>query len=282
MTGWGFLRSWRWAGYLALVIAFAIACCSLGMWQLDRRTQTLGAIAKVEANYDSTPVAIGSLLPSLSSFSDDQEWLQARLEGHYLRDDQLLVRTRPLGGNPGFEVLVPFELADGSVFVVDRGWVPVGTTQDAPDSVPAAPSGEVTVVVRLKPGEPALAGRTAPPGQVATIELAGIQKLLDLPTYTGAYGLMVTETPPAAQRPTPLPKPAIDEGPHLSYAFQWFVFGLLGFIGLAWAVRQEFRLVNAEDPEERERARERDRRRSERAPTDAEIEDALLDGPDRP
>lgn len=282
MTGWGFLRSWRWAGYLALVIAFAIACCSLGMWQLDRRTQTLGAIAKVEANYDSTPVAIGSLLPSLSSFSDDQEWLQARLEGHYLRDDQLLVRTRPLGGNPGFEVLVPFELADGSVFVVDRGWVPVGTTQDAPDSVPAAPSGEVTVVVRLKPGEPALAGRTAPPGQVATIELAGIQKLLDRPTYTGAYGLMVTETPPAAQRPTPLPKPAIDEGPHLSYAFQWFVFGLLGFIGLAWAVRQEFRLVNAEDPEERERARERDRRRSERAPTDAEIEDALLDGPDRP
>ena len=282
MTGWGFLRSWRWAGYLALVIAFAIACCSLGMWQLDRRTQTLAAIAKVEANYDSTPVAIGSLLPSLSSFSDDQEWLQARLEGHYLRDDQLLVRTRPLGGNPGFEVLVPFELADGSVFVVDRGWVPVGTTQDAPDSVPAAPSGEVTVVVRLKPGEPALAGRTAPPGQVATIELAGIQKLLDRPTYTGAYGLMVTETPPAAQRPIPLPKPAIDEGPHLSYAFQWFVFGLLGFIGLAWAVRQEFRLVNAEDPEERERARERDRRRSERAPTDAEIEDALLDGPDRP
>lgn len=282
MIGWGFVRSWRWAGYLALVIAFAIACSSLAMWQLNRRAEALAAIAKVEANYDSAPVAIGSLLPALDSFSDDEEWRQVRLDGRYLADDQLLARTRPLGGNPGFEVLVPLELADGSVFVVDRGWVPVGTSQDAPDAVPAAPEGAVEVVVRLKPGEPALAGRTAPPGQVATIELDGIRRLLGKPVYTGAYGLMVSEDPPAAKRPTALPKPALDEGPHLSYAFQWFVFALLGFVGLGWAVRQEFRLLNAEDPDERERARARERRRDERAPSDAEVEDAILDGAARP
>jgi cytochrome oxidase assembly protein ShyY1 len=65
VIGWGFVRSWRWAGYLALVIAFAIACSSLAMWQLNRRAEALAAIAKVEANYDSAPVAIGSLLPAL-------------------------------------------------------------------------------------------------------------------------------------------------------------------------------------------------------------------------
>jgi cytochrome oxidase assembly protein ShyY1 len=277
MIGWGFLRSWRWAGYLALTIAFAIACCSLGVWQLDRRAEALAAIAKVEANYDSSPVAIDALLPDLDAFAEADEWRQVRLEGQYLLGDQLLVRTRPLSGSPGFEVLVPLKLTSGAVFVVDRGWVPVGTTQDAPDAVPAAPSGPVTVVVRLKPGEPALAGRTAPPGQVATIELHDIQKLLGEPVYTGAYGLMVSESPPAATRPTALPKPALDEGPHLSYAFQWFLFALLGFVGLGWAVRQEFRLVNAEDPDEQERARERDIRRARRAPTDAEAEDAILD-----
>jgi cytochrome oxidase assembly protein ShyY1 len=135
----------------------------------------------------------------------------------------------------------------------------------------------VTVVARLKPGEPRIPGRTAPEGQIATIELDDIADLLDLPTFSGAYGLMATVSPAAAEKPTPRPKPARDEGPHLSYAFQWFVFAVLGFIGLGWAVRQEYRLANADDPDEQKRAAERERRKALRTPTDAEIEDAILD-----
>lgn len=277
MTGWRFLVSARWAGYLALVVVFAVACSLLSSWQLARRAEAEAAIAKIDANYDSPPVALGSLLPTLGSFEDSQEWSQVELHGDYLSDEQILVRTRPLGGNPGFEVLVPFRLDDGSVFVVDRGWVPVGNTQDAPDAVPAAPDGPVTVIARLKPGEPELPGRTAPAGQIATIELHDIAERIGEPTYTGAYGLMVSESPAPAERPTALPKPARDEGPHLSYAFQWVVFALLGFIGLGWAIRQEYRVVNADDPEERDRAAERERKRARRMPTDAEVEDAVLD-----
>lgn len=277
MTGWRFLVSARWAGYLALVVVFAVACSLLSSWQLARRAEAEAAIAKIDANYDSPPVPLESLLPTLGSFEDSQEWSQVELHGDYLSDEQILVRTRPLGGNPGFEVLVPFRLDDGSVFVVDRGWVPVGNTQDAPDAVPAAPDGPVTVIARLKPGEPELPGRTAPAGQIATIELHDIAERIGEPTYTGAYGLMVSESPAPAERPTALPKPARDEGPHLSYAFQWVVFALLGFIGLGWAIRQEYRVVNADDPEERDRAAERERKRARRMPTDAEVEDAVLD-----
>lgn len=277
MTGWRFLVSARWAGYLALVVVFAVACSLLSSWQLARRAEAEAAIAKIDANYDSPPVPLESLLPTLGSFEDSQEWSQVELHGDYLSDEQILVRTRPLGGNPGFEVLVPFRLDDGSVFVVDRGWVPVGNTQDAPDAVPAAPDGPVTVIARLKPGEPELPGRTAPAGQIATIELHDIAGRIGEPTYTGAYGLMVSESPAPTERPTALPKPARDEGPHLSYAFQWVVFALLGFIGLGWAIRQEYRVVNADDPEERDRAAERERKRARRMPTDAEVEDAVLD-----
>lgn len=277
MTGWRFLVSARWAGYLALVVVFAVACSLLSSWQLARRAEAEAAIAKIDANYDSPPVPLESLLPTLGSFEDSQEWSQVELHGDYLSDEQILVRTRPLGGNPGFEVLVPFRLDDGSVFVVDRGWVPVGNTQDAPDAVPAAPDGPVTVIARLKPGEPELPGRTAPAGQIATIELHDIAERIGEPTYTGAYGLMVSESPAPTERPTALPKPARDEGPHLSYAFQWVVFALLGFIGLGWAIRQEYRVVNADDPEERDRAAERERKRARRMPTDAEVEDAVLD-----
>lgn len=282
MSGWRFLLASRWAGYVGLTIAFAVACFALGNWQLARQAEAHAAVVKLDANYDSAPLPLTTLLPALDSFDEAKEWSPARLRGTYLSDEQLLVRTRPLGGRPGFEVLVPLLLEDGTIFIVDRGWVPTGSTHDSPDVVPEAPTGTVEVIARLKPGEPRIPGRTAPEGQIATIELHDIADLLDAPTYTGAYGLMVDESPAAAENPTPLLRPARDEGPHLSYAFQWFVFALLGFTGLAWAIRQEYRLANADDPDEQKRAAERERKRARRAPTDGEIEDAILDRPRAP
>lgn len=277
MKGWAFIRSRRWLGYLAFVVVFAIACVLLSQWQFARRTEAVEASQKIVVNYDSAPVPLNSALPRLDSLAGAQEWKPVVLEGTYLVDEQLLVRTRAFQGNPGFEVLVPLELNNGQVFIVDRGWVPIGTEQDIPDSITAVPTGPVTVIARLKPGEQRVPGRSAPDGQIATIELNDIQKLLNLPTYTGAYGLLASEDPSTAERPQALPKPAIDEGPHLSYAFQWIVFGLLAFVALAWAVRQEYRVINANDPEERKRAKERERRRRARAPSDADIEDAIID-----
>ncbi|TFD67875.1 SURF1 family protein [Cryobacterium ruanii] len=278
MTGWKFAFSRRWAGYLALTILFAAVCSGLGVWQLARRDEALTELYKIDSNFDSDPVAIADALPELTAFDEFQKWLPVELTGIYLTDEEMLARNRPLNVNPGFEVLTPLLLSNGTIFIVDRGWLPTGQEQDAPDIVPAPPSGTVTVVARLKASEPNLPGRTASGDQVATINLATIAARLDQPTYTGAYGLMDTETPTATdKRPTAVAKPIRDEGPHLSYAFQWFVFGLLAFIGLGWAVREEYRSVNANHPEERERADERARKRAAKPRNDAEIEDSLLD-----
>jgi cytochrome oxidase assembly protein ShyY1 len=276
MNGWHFAVSRRWLGYLALVVAFAIACTCLALWQLARREETRAEIGRVESNWDAAPRPVDDVLVSLDTFEPDAKWTPVTLTGRYLADEQLLARGRPFGGKPGFEVLVPFQLDDGTVFIVDRGWVPVGNEQDAPDIVPAPPAGEVTVVARLKAGEPTLAGRSAPEGQVASIHLPTIAEFVGEPTYTGAYGLLASEEPAPPTRPATTAKPVPDEGPHLSYAFQWVVFAIMGFVGLAWAIRQEYRVRNADDPQERERAAER-RRRAAAKPTDADIEDAILD-----
>ncbi|MGO4691771.1 SURF1 family cytochrome oxidase biogenesis protein [Glaciibacter sp. 2TAF33] len=277
MIGWKFAFTRRWAGYLVLTILFAAVCSGLGFWQLARRDEALAEVAKVDANFDATPVPVADALPTLESFDESQKWMPVELTGTYLTDEELLVRNRPLNINPGFEVLTPLLLTDGSVFIVDRGWLPTGEDQDAPDVVPPAPSGQVTVVARLKAGEPSLAGRTASGNQIATINLADVAKRVGEPTYTGAYGLMASENPAPAERPAAVTRPVRDEGPHLSYAFQWFVFGLLAFVGLGWAIRQEYRTVNADDPEERVRAAERLRRKAAKPRSDAEVEDELLD-----
>ena len=277
MNGWRFAFTWHWARYLALAVIFALVCVGLCLWQLDRRETALVELGRIDNNYSSEPVPLDEVLGELDAFSPDQKWTPVTMTGTYLSDEQLLVRNRPLNGNPGFEVLTPLQLEDGTVFIVDRGWVAPGSAQDSPDFIPDAPTGTVTVEARLKAGEPTLPGRSAPSGQVATIELGQIADLVEKPTYTGAYGLMMTESPAAENNLTVIPKPARDEGPHLSYALQWFVFAIMGFFGLGYALRQEYRMVNADDPEERERARIRKKKDDERARTDAEIEDALLD-----
>lgn len=266
-------------GYLALAVVFAIVCSMLGMWQFQRRAEARAAIDLIEANYDRDPSPVASVLPTLEAYELGQEWTPVLLRGEYLTDEQMLARNRPLNGQPGFEVLTPFQLNDGTVFIVDRGWVPIGSRQDTPDVVPEAPRGQTTVVARLKAGEPTLPGRSSPAGtnQVATIQLEEIAERLQMPSYTGAYGLVVTEDPKPAETPVATIKPEPDEGPHLSYALQWYVFALIGFIGLGWALREEYRVVNADDPQEQERAAERARRKALKAATDAETEDAILD-----
>jgi cytochrome oxidase assembly protein ShyY1 len=263
----------RWGAYLALVLVFAVACGLLSWWQWARRAETLAQGTLVTDNYESSPAPIDALLPSLGAWKAAEEWRPVHLHGHYLADEQLLVRNRVYNANPGFEVLVPLQLDDGRVFVIDRGWLPIGDTQDTPDHVPAPPSGAVTVVARLQQSEPVLPGRTAPDGQIPEINLTEVATLAGTAgsTFTGAYGLLDSETPPPAERPTAAQEPVTDEGPHLSYAIQWIAFGILAFFGLFWAYRREKRIAAL--PIEQQAAARAPRQRN----SDSDAEDAILD-----
>ena len=262
----------RWGAYLALVLVFAIACALLSWWQWARRAETISEGQLVTSNYEATPVSVDSLLGGYRAWHPGEEWRPVTLHGRYLSDEQLLARNRPYNANPGFEVLVPLRLDDGSIFIVDRGWLSIGSTQDTPDTIPPAPSGEVTVIARLQQSEADLPGRTAPRGQVASIHLPTIAKLVgSAKTYTGAYGLLASEKPAPATRPRAVEEPVPDEGPHLSYAIQWIAFGVLAFAGLFWAYRRE-RRINALPVEERAAARAPKQRNA-----DTDAEDAVLD-----
>lgn len=278
-TGWRFAFSRRWLGYVAFAVAFAIACGFLSSWQLARSKEAAAANALISANFDSRPVPLAQELPSLTAYSATQEWTRVTVTGVYESDRELLVRNRPFNGSPGFEVLTPLRTADGALFIVDRGWVPTGNSPDRPDHVPAPPAGTVTVVARLKASEPAIPGRTAVGMQVGTIQLSVVKEKLDgADVYTGAYGLLDSQSPsPAsAPKPTVTSAPTKDEGLHWSYMIQWIIFALIGFFGLGYALVTEYRKRNEHDLAERARAAERDRRRALKR-TDADVEDELLD-----
>lgn len=236
----------RWLGYLALAIVFALVSAVFGVWQWDRREEAVSEIRLIQSNYDQPAQPLGDVLGAVPEWDDQLRWLPVALEGTYLPDEQLLVRTRPRSGQVGFNVLVPLETATGDVFIVDRGWVPTGETRDEPDFIPLPPTGTIDVVARLFPSEPELRGRSAPTGQVATVALGLIDSMMDQTVHTQAYGQMVSESPASDVRPLPALIPIPDEGPHLSYSIQWFVFAALGFVAWVYLFSQEYRYGPAE------------------------------------
>jgi cytochrome oxidase assembly protein ShyY1 len=61
-----------------------------------------------------------------------------------------------------------------------------------------------------------------------------------------AYVELTAQEPPAGSLPTPLPAPTQDEGNHLNYAGQWFIFALLTCIVYPLLLRRTARSKAAE------------------------------------
>ncbi|MFP5345475.1 MAG: SURF1 family protein, partial [Actinomycetes bacterium] len=233
-----FLLSWRWLGAFLLALAVAAGCVLLGHWQWDRREQRLARNALVENNYDRSPVDLKQVLEA-GHLPATREWTPVKLSGSYLSAHSVLLRNRPQDGQPGYHSLVPFATDDGQVLLVDRGWLPIGESGQGPDVVPRPPAGHVELVVRLRPPEPSSTQR-APAGQLQRIIPAAVA--LPAPARSGlvkdAYGVLASEHPAPRTAPEPLPEPALDEGPHLSYALQWCVFALGALVGFVVIVRR--------------------------------------------
>lgn len=264
-------RLLRWGVYVLIAIGFAVACAFLSHWQFERNESRAAQIALVERNYDAAAVPLGDLIGADGALYPQDEWRPVSLRGEYLSDEQLLVRNRPHGGTSAFEVLVPFRDSDGRILIVDRGWVPPGEDR-TPDAVPAAPEGEVEVTVRLRPGEQLpSAGRVAD-GQIPTIHLPTVAGIVGGDVVAGAYGQLVSESPSPETALGGFTSPTDDPGPHLSYAVQWILFAIMGFVFIGYIIRTEIvkrreELEGAPAPVRRARRRDRD----------ADTEDELLD-----
>ena len=266
----------RWIRWIAIAIVFAIACGFLANWQWNRRIQVVKVITRIDRNYNHSVEPLAKLVPTTKGFSLRYEYRPVLVTGHFDVDKQLLLRNQINDGNPGFHVLVPFVNDAGTAIVVDRGWISVGQKQDNPDFIPEVPTGPVKLVGRLihyqQPDS-----RSAPRGQAMSIYPVKLNEQWHYPTgslYRGAYLRLAVEQPKAKSYPVLASKPEITEGNHLSYAFQWILFAVLGFAAIGANIRQDLREKRAStDPNYVPTVR-----KSKRVgQADNEAEDALLD-----
>jgi hypothetical protein len=238
-------KSWRrWVAWLLVASLFAVACVFLADWQLNRRGEKLAFINKIERNYDLPAAPLSSFASADGLFNLENEWRSATVSGRYLVKDLTLVRNRPNNGQPGFLELVPFQTDEGSIIVIERGWLATGNEQDYPDVVPLPIAEHLLLTGRIRLGEPKF-DRGAPAGQIPSIDLSEMKKLSSVGNskfFTKIYLRLRSESPASQGYPVSVSKPDIDEGNHLSYAFQWLAFGLMAFIALGWGMKQEIRI----------------------------------------
>jgi cytochrome oxidase assembly protein ShyY1 len=230
----------RWLTWIAMAVVFSIACWYLSQWQFARQQEVSNINRIIEQNYDSKPVALEELLLPKTLWNKELEYRQVRVTGHYLLENQFLIRNRPNEGNPGFLQLMAFETDGGAIIWVERGWLPTGSKADAPDHVPNTNRIHRQVVLLLRPAEPRL-DRTAPKGQLPSIDLqVASQTLSNNNVFTQAYGRLVSESPQSAKG-LMMPKPEINNGNHLSYALQWLLFASMAFGAVFWSINQDRR-----------------------------------------
>jgi len=229
----------RWLVALAVCLVMAAGCVRAGFWQWSRYELRTAINARIEANIGAPPVAVDRLTAVGAHLPQALEWRPVTVTGRYDEAHQMLVRNRPLDGANGFHVLVPLVSPSGSAFLVDRGWVASAASATASPDVPPPPTGQVTVVARLRPAEPGPAGTPdLPAGQVRRIAVGELAAGLPYPVY-GAYGELVTERPPATRQPAALPEQTENAALNLGYTVQWFMFALIALVGWVVLVRRE-------------------------------------------
>jgi surfeit locus 1 family protein len=132
-------------------VLLALAICAglvfagfaaLGTWQLKRLQWKLALIERVEQRVHAPAVAAPGPERWPQVNADADEYRRVRLSGTFLYALTARVQaSTELGG--GFWLLTPLRSADGSVVLVNRGFVPAkaGAELDGPDVGPAEVSG---------------------------------------------------------------------------------------------------------------------------------------------
>ena len=123
---------------------------ALGSWQVERRAWKLALIERVEQRIHAAPVDAPGRAdwPRVSAARD--EYRHVRLAGRFLHHRETLVQAATTLG-AGHWVLTPLQAADGTVVLVNRGFMPSGRR---PAARAAEPGGDAVVTGLLRLTEP--------------------------------------------------------------------------------------------------------------------------------
>jgi surfeit locus 1 family protein len=225
----------------ALVIAGLVA---LAVWQTHRRTWKSDLIARVEARVSAlpTPAPPRAIWPDVATAS--HEYLRVTVSGRWLEDQFALVQAATeLGG--GYWVLTPLMQEDGTIVLINRGFVPADKRAPAHWKVHKEGVDTVTGLLRITEPNGAFLRANDPSGDrwfSRDVEAIATSRRLD---EAAPYFIDAESTPSHTGLPVPGLTVVFFSNNHLVYALTWSVLALMTAGGAIFVNMEAFRAPTA-------------------------------------
>lgn len=218
-----------WAGVITLAAIFV----GLGIWQLsrlaERREHNRSALARLQR----PTVDAADSIPA--------PWQRVVARGQWDYEHEVVLRGQSLQDAPGVVLITPLRLAGrDTALLVARGFVPSddAITTDPQQFREGSSAAIAGVTLPLRAYRNAGAPLRRDGGlTVARLDIGTLRAALPFPIYDV---FLVLENPRAgAGWPRRSALPPLTDGPHLSYALQWFGFAAVLVGGaVLWSRRE--------------------------------------------
>jgi surfeit locus 1 family protein len=239
-------------------VLVTVVLLALGTWQVQRLQWKLDLIARVDARVHAEPVpAPGpSAWASVAAASD--EYRHVSLTGTYLPEFSTKVQATTERGS-GYWVLTPMCMANGSIVIVNRGFIALdaaprlpdgGSTAGAGACVAAAGRAPATIngLLRISETSGAYLRRNDPVNNrwyardVHAIAMArGLDGTSVAPYFVDAAAGQENEGADEALRPVGGLTVISFPNNHLVYALTWYALAVMMIAALVWVIRDERR-----------------------------------------
>jgi surfeit locus 1 family protein len=240
------LLSFRWIAITLGVVALAAVMVRLGFWQLDRLSQRRQLNGFVESQIAMAPINL-NVSPDLPGL-DGMDYRPVVVSGEYKFAEQVVLRNKSYQGMPGGHLLTPLRITGTQeAVIVDRGWISLTDLNaghlerfDEPGMVVV--KGAISLSQEDYPTGGTVDPTMAPDGsRLTALNLVNLTRLSPqvseqlLPIY-------IQEEPSKDWTRQPYrvaAAPDLSDGPHLSYAVQWFSFAAIVLVGYPILVKRQ-------------------------------------------
>ncbi|TXI12427.1 MAG: SURF1 family protein [Rhizobium sp.] len=220
------------AVWVLLLLLLTALLIGLGTWQVQRLHWKLDLIARVDARVHAQAVAAPGPAQWADINAENAEYRHIVASGTFLNDKETQVYASTVLG-PGYWVLTPLKLADGTIIVINRGFVP--TEKRNPATRPEGQIGgaaTVTGLLRISEPKGTLLRSNVPAEErwysrdvAAIAEARGLQN-------AAPYFIDADETKNPGGLPVGGLTQIIFPNSHLVYAITWYGLAVMTF-GLA-------------------------------------------------
>ena len=208
-----------------LTIVLIVLLVSLGRWQLHRA-------AEKRVLFDSFAAGSGATRPIDLKTPKLPRYSQVEAAGHYDDTRQILIDNMVNAERAGYFVITPFALQGGGWVLVNRGWIPLGSSRADRPTIPVAtdprrirgradnlpsPGIHMGVPAALTPPFPVVASFPTQPD---------VARLLKESQWTSATDSILLDAAEPDGYVRDWAPPGFPPLRHVGYAVQWFGLAL--------------------------------------------------------